>query len=186
MPSAPTHPLRTSESATHLSQSDLLGLRFALNIFIGTTLLWIMLREYAQLQPIWAISSMIAASEPKVEEAVKFFRGRLINALIGCATGLFVLFVGGTSEWKIPLALAISVLISNYLVRVPVMWRQAPITASIVVAGGLMEPTRVTGAIQGLLRVGDVILGCVVGLLVTLMMSRIWPLPISDRDGADS
>ena len=62
---------------------------------------------------------MIAASEPKVPEALKFFRGRLLNAGVGCVTGLVILFVGGTSEWKIPLALSISVLVSVYIVRVP-------------------------------------------------------------------
>ena len=121
-----------------ISELDLLGVRFAVNIFVATTLLWLIIRSY-QVEPIWAISSMIAASEPKVEEALKFFRGRLVNALIGCVTGLFILFVGGTSEWKIPLALSASVLISTYVVHVPVMWRQAPITATIVVAGGLMD-----------------------------------------------
>jgi uncharacterized membrane protein YccC len=113
---------------------------------------------------------------------LKFFRGRLINAMIGCATGLFILFVGGTSEWKIPLALSLSVLISNYLVRMPVMWRQAPITATIVVASGLMDPSRITGARQGLSRVVDVLLGCLVGLLVTFIMSKLWPMAPLPRE----
>ena len=87
-----------------------------------------------------------------------------------------ILFVGGTSEWKIPLALSISVLVSVYVVRVPVMWRQAPITAMLVVAGGLMDSSKIHGLHQGLTRVGDVLLGCVVGLVVTFSMSKLWPL----------
>jgi uncharacterized membrane protein YccC len=158
-----------------MSDIDLLGVRFAINIFVATTLLWLIIRS-RQVDPIWAISSMIAASEPKVEEALKFFRGRLVNSLIGCATGLFILFVGGTSEWKIPLALSVSVLISTYVARVPVMWRQAPITATIVVAGGLLEVSKIQGLQQGLTRVGDVLLGCFVGLLVTFVISRLWPM----------
>lgn len=157
-----------------VDEIDLLGVRFALNIFIATTILWIIIRNY-HLEPIWAISSMIAASEPKVGEALKFFRGRLINAVIGCATGLAILFVGGSSEWKIPLALAVSVLISTYVVHVPVMWRQAPITATIVVASGVMDASKTHGLKLGLTRVGDVLLGCVVGLLVTVAMSKVWP-----------
>ena len=156
---------------------NLFGVHLAVNIFIGTTILWAMIRNHSVIEPIWAISSMIAASEPRVEDAVKFFRGRFVNALIGCATGLFILFVGGTSEWKIPLALSVSVLISTYLGRVAVMWRQAPITATIVVASGLTAPSKVSGLHQGMLRVGEVLLGCVVGLLVTFIMSRLWPLP---------
>ena len=91
---------------------DLVGVRLAANIFVAGTLLWLILRELEDLNPIWAMASMIAASDPVVETAWKFFRGRLTNALVGCATGLVILFVGGTSEWKIPIALAVSVLIS--------------------------------------------------------------------------
>jgi uncharacterized membrane protein YccC len=87
---------------------DLLGVRVAVNIFVAGTLLWLILREFQQLNPIWAISSMIAASDPVVETARKFFRGRLANALVGCGTGLVILFVGGSSEWKIPIALSMS------------------------------------------------------------------------------
>jgi uncharacterized membrane protein YccC len=158
-----------------MSDIDLLGVRFAINIFVATTVLWLIIRS-RQVDPIWAISSMIAASEPKVEEALKFFRGRLFNALIGCATGLSILFVGGTTEWKIPVALSASVLISTYVARVPVMWRQAPITATIVVAGGITELSKTHGLQQGVTRVADVLLGCCVGLLVTFVISRLWPL----------
>jgi uncharacterized membrane protein YccC len=153
----------------------MLGVRFAVNIFVSATLLWLIIRSY-HVDPIWAISSMIAASEPKVEEAAKFFRGRVLNALIGCATGLVILSVGGRSEWKIPLALSASVLVSTYVVHVPVMWRQAPITATIVVTSGLMEASKVHGLQRGLTRVADVLLGCIVGLLVTFGMSKLWPL----------
>ncbi len=160
---------------SRFAESDLLGLRLALNIFFGTIVLWLLIRSL-ELDPLWAISSMIAASEPKVPEALKFFRGRLLNAGVGCVTGLVILFVGGTSEWKIPLALSTSVLVSVYLVRVPVMWRQAPITATLVVAGGVMDASKMHGLQQGLTRVGDVLLGCLVGLLVTFSMSKLWPL----------
>ena len=39
--------------------------------------------------------------------------------------------VGGSTDWKLPLALAVTALVSSYIVRVPVMWRQAPITAAL-------------------------------------------------------
>ena len=157
-------------------QLDLLGVHLALNIFVATTVLWLLIRDWEGVNPIWAISSMIAASDPKVDQALKFFRGRLINGVIGCLTGLFILFVGGSSEWKIPLALAVSVIISTYLVRIRVMWRQAPITAAIVVASGLTHSTKILGLQDGLRRVGEVMLGCVVGLVVTWLISRIWPV----------
>jgi uncharacterized membrane protein YccC len=164
-------------------KGDSLGLHFALNIFIGTTLVWILVWRCAGQDPIWAISSMVAASDPLVEEAFKTFRGRLINTLIGCTAGLFVLAVGGKSEWNIPIALSMSVLISSYLVRVRVMFRQAPITAAIVVAGGLTGHSKLNGVAEGVRRVGEVLLGCLVGLAVTWALSKIWPPPEGAEGG---
>jgi uncharacterized membrane protein YccC len=113
--------------------------------------------------------------------ALTNFRGRILNALLGCATGLLFLLVGGTSEWKLPLALSATVLLSSYIVRIPAMWRQAPITAAIIIAAGLTHHSKLSGVEIGLRRVGEVMLGCVMGLLVSWLMSKIWPLPESEK-----
>lgn len=158
-------------------QDDLLGVRFAVNVFVATTVLWVMLRFFADTNPIWAIASMIAASEPVVKNAMKMFRARTINVLVGCVIGLAVLVVGGTSPWKLPLAMSIAVLVSSYVVRIQTMWRQAPITAALVIASGLAEHSKLSGMEHGLHKVAEVIMGCVTGLLVTWLMSRVWPVP---------
>jgi uncharacterized membrane protein YccC len=163
------------QSPRGLWRGDWLGVHFAVNIFIATTVLWVLLRLAAGLNPIWAISSMIAASDPNVKEALRTFWGRIINAALGCATGLFFLIVGRGGEWTLPLALAVTVLLSTYVVRVPVMWRQAPITAALVIAAVLTRHSEVSAAEVGLRRVGEVMLGCVVGLTVTWLMDKIWP-----------
>ena len=160
-----------------LFDDDLVGVRFALNVFIGTTALWVLLRFFAGADPIWAIASMIAASEPVVRNAVRMFRARIINVLVGCTVGLVVLVVGGTSPWKLPLAMSMAVLVSSYVVRIQTMWRQAPITAAIVIASGLAEHSKLSGVEHGLHKVAEVILGCVMGLLVSWLMSYIWPVP---------
>jgi uncharacterized membrane protein YgaE (UPF0421/DUF939 family) len=157
-------------------EDDLIGVRFALNVFIGTTLVWVLLKLISDTNPIWAIASMIAASDPQLKQALRTFWSRITNALVGCAVGLFVLVVGGWSPWKLPLALAITVLISTYVVRVQVMWRQAPITAAIVIAGGLSHESKLTGVEHGVHKVAEVIFGCVMGLLVSLAMSKVWPI----------
>jgi uncharacterized membrane protein YccC len=157
-------------------EDDLVGVRFALNVFIGTTIVWVVLKLISDTNPIWAIASMIAASDPQVKQAFRTFRGRIINALVGCAVGLFFLVVGGWSPWKLPLALAASVLISTYVVKVQVMWRQAPITAAIVIAAGFAHDSKLTGVEHGLHKVAEVIFGCVMGLLVSLAMSKVWPI----------
>jgi uncharacterized membrane protein YccC len=160
-----------------LAQRDLLGVRFAVNVFIASAILWYLLRHVADTNPIWSIASMVAASEPQVKEATRMFRSRIINVLVGCAVGLVFLVVGGSREWKLPLALAVTVLISSYVIRVPTMWRQAPITAAIVIATGLIEHSKASGVEHGLHKVAEVLLGCVMGLCVSWCMSRIWRLP---------
>jgi uncharacterized membrane protein YccC len=96
--------------------------------------------------------------------------------LVGCAVGLLVLVIGGSSEWKLPLALAVTVLASSYVIHIQTMWRQAPITAAIVIAAGLMHHSKLTGVEHGLHKVAEVIFGCLVGLVVTWIMSKVWPI----------
>jgi uncharacterized membrane protein YccC len=160
-----------------LLPQDITGVRFAVNVFIGSTILWYVLRDIVDTNPIWAIASMISASDPQVKEAARMFRARFINVLVGCGVGLFLLVVGGSSEWKLPLVLAVTVLVPTYLVRIPTMWRQAPNTAAIVVASCLTQHSKRTGVEHGLHKVAEVLLGCLMGLVVSYLMSRVWPLP---------
>jgi uncharacterized membrane protein YccC len=155
---------------------DIIGMRFALNVFIATTIVWYVLENIADTNPIWAIASMIAASDPQVTEAVRMFRSRIINVLVGCAVGLFFVILGGPTEWKLPLALAVTVLISSYVIHIPTMWRQAPITAAIVIAAGLTAHSEMSAVEHGLHKVAEVLFGCFVGVLVSWSMARIWPL----------
>ena len=158
-----------------LVRRDLLGVRFALNVFVASAILWYLLRHIADSNPIWSIASMIAASEPQVKEARRMFRSRTINVLIGCVVGLIFLLIGGANEWKLPLALAVTVLISSYLIHIQTMWRQAPITAAIVIASSLQQ-SKLSGIEHGLHKVAEVLLGCLIGLMVSWVMSRLWPL----------
>jgi len=157
-------------------KDHLLGVHLAVNMFIATAILWLVLRKLAGLNPIWAISAMIAAIDPHVTVAFQTFRARLTNALLGCVIGMFFLVVGGESGWKLPLALSVTALLSAYVVRVQTMWRQAPITAALILAAGLEQHSKMTGVEIGFRRVCEVIFGCVVGLTVTWIISRLWPL----------
>lgn len=157
-----------------LKYEDLIGCRFAVNVFIATTIVWVVMKQFTVDSPIWAIASMVAASEPVPEEARRFFRARIINVLVGCAVGMGFLVLGSRSEWLLPFALAIAVLVSTYLVRVKTMWRQAPITAAIIVATALNHDSALAGIERGMHKVIQVIFGCSVALLVTWLMSRVW------------
>jgi hypothetical protein len=79
--------------------------------------------------------------------------------------------------------LAVTVLISTYVVRVEVMWRQAPITAAIVIAAGMEHHSDLTAVEVGVRRVGEVLLGCVVGLVISWLMSILWP-PSQAKQGS--
>jgi uncharacterized membrane protein YccC len=157
-------------------RSDLLGVRFAVNVFIATWIVWYVLARIADTNPIWAIASMIAASDPQVEEAARIFRSRLINVLVGCVVGLAFLSVGDPSGWKLPFALGVTVFVSSYVIHIQTMWRQAPITAAIVIASGMAGHSKLTGLEHGLHKVGEVLFGCLVGLLVSWLMAKIWPV----------
>ena len=155
------------------SYEHLLGIRFAINVFIATVIVWFTLIGLGVRNPIWAIASMVAAADPEPIEARRMFRCRLTNVLVGCVVGFGMLLING-SDWMLPLALAVTVLISTYLVRVKTMWRQAPITAAIVLAAGISQGTRGAGFESGLHKVGEVIFGCLVGLTVSWLMSKVW------------
>ena len=56
-------------------------------------------------------------------------------------------------------------------------------SGSLMVAGGLLHHSKASGVEEGLKRVGEVLLGCVVGLLVSWLMSRVWRLPAKAEAG---
>jgi uncharacterized membrane protein YccC len=161
-----------------LFKDDMRGVHYAVSMFVATTVLWIIVKKFGDANPIWAISSMVATSDPQVKQALSTFRGRILNTLLGCAVGLLAVALGHT-EWELPFAMAVTVILSSYFVRVPTMWRQAPITAAIVIAGGLQHHSKLTAIELGLHRVGEVLLGCVVGIAVAWLLSKVWPLPES-------
>jgi uncharacterized membrane protein YccC len=159
--------------------------RFAANVFLGATVVWIVLRQFGGVSPIWAIAAMVASTDPQMDVATRMIRSRITNVLVGVAVGLAFLVVGGSTEWTLPIALAATVLVSSYLVRIPTMWRQAPITAALIIVSGLSSESASAGMKVGLLKVAEVLFGCFVGLGVSWLMSRLWPLPEPAATGSD-
>lgn len=164
------------KGAARFSSDGMRGIHYAVSIFVATTVLWILVKEVGDANPIWAISSMVATSDPQVKQALSTFRGRILNTLLGCVVGLVFVWLGRT-EWQLPFAMAVTVILSTYFVRVPAMWRQAPITAAIVISGGLQHHAKLTAMEQGLHRVVEVLFGCIVGIAVAWALSKVWPLP---------
>jgi uncharacterized membrane protein YccC len=159
------------------TKGNMHGLHYAVSIFFATIVLWVILHEIAKDNPIWAISSMVATSDPSMKQSLPLFRSRLINTLVGCAVGLLFIALGVRRAITLPFAMAATVLLSSYVVRIPSMWRQAPVTAAFVIAAGLEHHSRIEGLRAGTNRVFEVLFGCVVGLAVGWLVSVLWPEP---------
>lgn len=164
-----------------LTYDHLVAVRFSINVAIATIIVWGTLKLINDTNPIWAIASMVAASDPVPAEARRMFKSRMINVLVGCAVGLAFVVIAGANDWLLPFALGTTVLISSVVVRVKTMWRQAPITAAVVIAAGISHASRSGALIQGLHKVGEVIFGCLVGLVVSWLMSKVWLIKIDDK-----
>lgn len=158
-------------------KGDMHGIHYAVSIFIATAVLWLTVHRMAKSNPIWAISSMVATSDPLMKQALLFLRSRIINTLVGCAVGLLFIAIGGERLITLPLAMAVTVLLSSYVVRIQTMWRQAPISAAFVISAGLEYHSRKHGLIAGVGRMNEVLFGCLVGVVVAWVVSVLWPLP---------
>ena len=159
------------------TKGDMHGIHYAVSIFFATALLWFLLRQMTEANPIWAISSMVATSDPFMKQAWLILRARITNALVGCLVGLAFIAIGGTKLIILPVAMAVTVLLSSYVVRIPTMWRQAPISAAFIIAAGLEYHSRKHGLLAGATRMAEVLFGCVVGIVVAWVVSVVWPLP---------
>jgi len=159
------------------TKGDMHGIHYAVSIFFATFALWILLRKGMQANPVWAISSMVATSDPAMKQAWTILRGRIVNTLVGCLVGLALIAIGGMSMFTLPLAMAVTVLVSSYVVRIETMWRQAPISAAFVIAAGMEHHSRQGGLQAGTARMLEVLFGCVVGIVVAWIVSVVWPLP---------
>ena len=157
-------------------KGDMHGVHYAVSIFLATVVLYLLVHRLAKANPVWAISSMVATSDPLMKQAILFLRARVINTLMGCAVGLLFIAIGGTRLIMLPLAMAVTVLLSSYVVRIQTMWRQAPISAAFVISAGLEYHSREHGLIAGVGRMNEVLFGCFVGLVVAWLVSIIWPL----------
>jgi len=159
-----------------LTRGDMHGIHYAVSIFFATAVLWVLVRKIGNGNPVWAISSMVATSDPAMKQAVLLLRSRIANTLVGCVVGLAFIGIGGTRVFMLPLAMAVTVLLSSYVVRITTMWRQAPISAAFVIAAGLEHESRINGLLAGVSRMGEVLLGCIVGIAVAWIVSVMWPL----------
>jgi len=115
----------------------------------------------------------VVVTDPKVESAMNNFVSRMLNTLIGCLTGLLFLKLFGASAWVMLLAMALSVIVSADVVRVPISWRIAPITTAIVMTPAYLAHSPHAGLMAAIQRTGEVVVGSVVAVAVSLVFAGV-------------
>jgi uncharacterized membrane protein YccC len=149
------------------------GIGYAIRILIGTTIVWLALARIKNVDPLWAIISVVIVSEPELQTAMLAFKSRTANTLIGCAVGLLFLFVLGPAVWSILLAMAVSVVICTSFTRVPLSWRIAPVTVALVMMPSVLNHSTAAGLSIALRRTGEVLFGSAVAVCVSLAGSKL-------------
>jgi uncharacterized membrane protein YccC len=149
------------------------GMGYAVRILAGTTIAWLTLARFKNVDPLWAIISVVIVSEPELQTAMLAFKSRTANTLIGGAVGLVFLFVLGPAVWSILLAMAVSVVICTSFIRVPLSWRIAPVTVALVMTPSVLNHSTSAGLSIALRRTGEVLFGSAVAVCVSLVGSRL-------------
>jgi uncharacterized membrane protein YgaE (UPF0421/DUF939 family) len=176
--SQPTRRAEKAEQLAHklkVNYEQLVAVRFAFNVALGTFICWIVLRHVLHdNNPVWAIASMVSSADPDPKEAKKMLKGRLINVLVGCAVAVLFMLIGGAREWLLPMAMFVCVAVTSLFVRIKTMWRQAPVTTAFVISAGVLHESAREALDLGLHRVAEVVFGCLVGVLISILMSKLW------------
>jgi len=166
---------------------ELSGVGYAIRIFIGTTIVWLLLSTIGDPTPLWAMVSVVVVSEPQLGTAVLAFRSRLVNTLIGSLVALACLVIFGPAFWAVPVSMSIAVLVCTYLVRVPLSWKIAPVTVALVMAAGISGHSADAALATALRRTAEVMFGSAVAVSVAWVASRRWAFgPAgSDQDASE-
>ena len=117
---------------------------------------------------------MIDVTETHVEATWLNFKSRMVHTLVGCAAGFISLILFAGHSWVLPVALTLTVLICNYVTKVPLGWRVAPVTAALIISAGLTQRTAIGGIDVAIHRTLEVLLGSTMALAITWIVSRIW------------
>jgi hypothetical protein len=58
------------------TKGDMHGVHYAVSIFFATAILWFLIHLMSEANPVWAISSMVATSDPQMKQAMLMLRAR--------------------------------------------------------------------------------------------------------------
>jgi uncharacterized membrane protein YccC len=158
---------RTSYRVLLLMRRRMSGLRYATRILISGVIVWLILAVVFKADPLWGLISSVVVTEVKAASAWNAFVSRLMNTVIGSVVALGFLRFLGASEWSVLGAMAVATIVSSDLVKVPISWRIAPITAAIVMLPAYASHSAHAGLTAALQRTGEVIIGSAVAVGVS-------------------
>ena len=150
-----------------LAQRRLSGLRYATRMLISGVIVWLILSAGLKADPLWGLISAVVVTEVKVESAWNAFVSRMLNTAIGCLVAMAFLKTTGAGEWSVLAAMAVATVVSSDLVKVPISWRIAPITAAIVMFPAYASHSAHAGLAAALQRTMEVIIGSSVAVGVS-------------------
>ena len=165
---------RYSYRTVLLVQRRLSGLRYAVRSLISGVIVWFLLAVLFHTDPLWGLISSVVVTDLKVKSALNNFVSRMLNTLIGCGIGLLFLKLFGASAWTVLLAMALAIIVSADLVKVPISWRIAPITAAIVMTPAYIAHSPHAGLEAALQRTGEVVVGSAVAVGVSFATAGLF------------
>lgn len=171
---------RTSYRVWLLVERRLSGIRYAVRVLISGVIVWLLLGVVAHVDPLWGLISAVVVTDLKVQSAMNNFVSRMLNTLIGCGIGLLFLKLFGASAWVVLLAMSLAIIVSSDLVKVPISWRIAPITAAIVMTPAYVAHSAHAGLAAALQRTAEVVVGSAVAVGVSYATAGLLRLRRAD------
>lgn len=146
------------------------GLSYALRILLGCIIVWITLSCFNDSRKVWALISVIVVSEPDYQAIRNASISRVINTIVGCLLGLLFVYAFGIHVWSLMAGITVAVVLATSFNKYPSSWKLAPVTVIIVMMPALVENATVKDAMTvALLRTGEVLFGCFVAFLLSLL-----------------
>jgi len=164
---------RSSYRMWLLLQRRLSGVRYASRVLLSGMIVWFILGVVAHVDPLWGLISAVVVSDLKAKSALKNFVSRMLNTLIGCGIGLLFLKLFGASAWVVLLAMALAIIVSADLVKVPISWRIAPVTTAIVMTPAYLSHSPHAGLAAAWQRTVEVVIGSAVAVGVSFATSGL-------------
>lgn len=141
---------------------------YLIRILIGFSIGYFLYIRFPQYSAIWTLISIVLVITPDDKEATKIAIDRTKSNLIGSATGILFYFTNLPQMWSMLLGIITSVAICR-LFNILSVARTAMVAMIIVV----VHEQQLKSYIAALDRFACVTIGCIIGLIVTLITSYL-------------